>query len=58
MTTRCKKRRYRDLIAAKLALEQIASKSHRREKNEQRVYRCYLCRGYHLTSVPLKESHE
>jgi hypothetical protein len=52
---RCNKRRYRDEIAAKLALEHISYKDHRREKNESRCYRCNMCKGYHLTSVPYRE---
>ena len=47
----CSKRRYRDDIAAKLALAKIARKdSGAREKNERRAYRCPKCRGWHLTS--------
>ena len=53
---KCKKRRYRDSIAAKLALTQVSAKDHRRIKTEKRIYYCRLCSGYHLTSVPLRES--
>jgi len=47
----CTKIRYRDQIAAKLAL---ASAQHqdgsRREKVERRAYHCPRCHGWHLTS--------
>lgn len=47
----CKKIRYRDRIAALLAM---ANSQHRdashRPKTEQRAYRCPLCYGWHLTS--------
>jgi hypothetical protein len=47
-----RKLRYRDEIAAKMALATIAAqdKSHR-DKTEQRAYRCSRCRGWHLTSM-------
>lgn len=47
----CTKHRYRDQIAAKLALAKVRSqdKSHR-PKTEQRAYRCPECKGWHLTS--------
>lgn len=48
---RCRKRRYRDEIAAKLALATIQRKDKaRRSKSERRAYRCPLCGGWHLTS--------
>lgn len=47
----CAKRRYRDKIAAKLALASIqADDSSARPKTERRAYRCPRCRGWHLTS--------
>jgi hypothetical protein len=48
---KCTKIRYRDKLAAKLALARTAHKdgSHR-PKAERRVYRCPSCRGWHLTS--------
>jgi hypothetical protein len=47
----CTKVRYRDRIAALLALASTASKKHTaREKTEKRVYRCPRCKGWHLTS--------
>ncbi len=48
----CGKIRYRDKIAAQLALASTGSNKHtRREKDEQRVYRCPQCHGWHLTSA-------
>ena len=52
---KCKKRKYRDEIAAKLAMASTALKDQRRIKNEIRTYKCYKCRGYHLTSQPYRE---
>ena len=50
----CGKKRFRDEIAAKLALSSIGRKTHeRREKTERRAYRCPKCRGWHLTSMEL-----
>ena len=46
----CAKRRYRDEIAAKLALARITAHGEAREKTPQRAYRCPACRGWHLTS--------
>lgn len=51
---KCKKRKYRDPIAAKLALASTSNKAHRRNKNEIRYYKCYFCNAYHLTSQPYK----
>lgn len=49
--TKCSKQRFRDEIAAKLALAEIQRKGKgSREKTEQRAYRCPDCRGWHLTS--------
>lgn len=43
--------RYRDRIAAQLALIKTGKKRHaRRGKDEKRPYRCGACRGWHLTS--------
>lgn len=45
--------RYRDQIAAKLALADIGRvDSSRRPKSERRPYRCPLCKGWHLTAEP------
>jgi len=51
----CRKIRYRDKLAAKLALammpDQYANKQpRRRPKDERRAYRCPACKGWHLTS--------
>ena len=47
----CGKRAYRDGIAAKLALAEIAHKDRpSRDKTEKRTYRCPDCRNWHLTS--------
>lgn len=47
----CGKVRYRDKLAAKLALASATWKgSGRRVKTERRAYRCLTCRGWHLTS--------
>lgn len=42
-----KKRRYRDHLAAKLALAMMRGGEKRRER---RAYRCPDCAGWHLTS--------
>lgn len=44
---KCGKVLYRDEIAAKLALAELQ----RRDKGEQRIYRCNICSGapWHLT---------
>jgi hypothetical protein len=47
----CRKRRYRDRIAAQLALSTIQTKDKTdRDKTERRAYRCPTCKGWHLTS--------
>lgn len=48
----CTKRRYRDRIAALLALAstQSTTGATRRAKDERRIYRCPDCKGWHLTS--------
>lgn len=51
-----KKIRYEDEISAKLALAQLRFKdSPGRPRTESRVYRCRACKGYHLTSKPLRK---
>ena len=52
---KCKKRRYRDEVSAKLALVSTSNNAHRRHKTEIRTYKCNRCRGYHLTSQQYKE---
>lgn len=54
MTTACPtgKIRYRDALAAKLALASTSRvDSSRRPKTERRYYRCGRCNGWHLTST-------
>lgn len=48
--TPCRKRRFRDEIAAKLALAGIEQDGDVREKAPRRAYRCQACGGWHLTS--------
>lgn len=49
----CRKRRYRDRIAALLALAATGRRKHARNpKQETRIYRCPACKGWHLTSQP------
>ena len=50
---RCTKRRFRDEVAAKLALAVIARKDNTvRGEREQRAYQCPQCRGaWHLTHI-------
>jgi hypothetical protein len=51
VTRQCRKTRYRDRIAAKLALARIHHNDEpTRPKQEQRAYRCPACKGWHLTS--------
>lgn len=45
------KQRYRDRIAALLALSKISGETNR-VRIERRAYRCEKCRGWHLTSQP------
>jgi hypothetical protein len=53
---RCgEKRRYRDEVAAKLALSRIATFGEQRETMPTRAYPCPICRGWHLTSQPRRE---
>lgn len=46
------KRRYRDDLAARIALAGIRHRNHAPHRQEQRAYRCPKCRGWHLTSQP------
>lgn len=49
--SKCFKIRYRDEIAAKLALATIKNQDKAgRPKTERRAYRCPDCGGWHLTS--------
>jgi len=45
----CAKTRYRDEIAAKLALAKLARQG-KQGHDECRAYRCEKCAGWHLTS--------
>lgn len=49
MSASCSKRRYRDRIAALLAIESHGRQAPR-HKDTVRAYRCPDCRGWHLTS--------
>ena len=49
------KRRFRDEVAAMFALATHAE-GKRRDKDEERVYRCPMCRGWHLTSQPIRSA--
>ncbi|HEY1700812.1 MAG TPA: hypothetical protein VGG75_13965 [Trebonia sp.] len=44
--------RFNDELGARIALLRTGSRKQRRKRNETRVYRCELCRGWHLTSQP------
>jgi hypothetical protein len=46
----CGKARYRDKVAAQLALLRLGRVEQRREKDAVRVYPCPKCKGWHLTS--------
>lgn len=49
--------RYRDEVAAMLALGRASSRSEvRPNRVEQRQYRCPMCKGWHLTSQKRKAS--
>ena len=55
-TQRCKKKKFRDAIAAKIVLARIQSKDNpKRETDERRAYYHPQCRAWHLTSQPLRE---
>jgi len=48
----CRKHKYRDEIAAKLALAKIVRQDKAyRSKTECRAYKCPSCHKYHLTSM-------
>lgn len=51
---KCGKRKYRDRIAALLALAATTQNHKARGKDETRAYHCHLCKGWHLTSQPLR----
>lgn len=55
MNRKCRKRRYRDEIAAKIALASCLHRdSSTRDHLEQRVYYHAACRVWHLTSAQLR----
>lgn len=47
-----RKRRYRDKLSAQLALLHTSRNPNNRRRQEERVYHCHLCNGWHLTSTP------
>lgn len=46
----CQKVRYRDHLAAKIALASTFRPDKPARRNEVRAYRCPVCKGWHLTS--------
>lgn len=46
----CKKRKYKDKIAALFALSQCLRQNAKGNRHECRVYFCNKCNSYHLTS--------
>lgn len=52
--TACTKRRYRDEIAAKIALARVNAPCRGSRRAESRAYRCPNCKGWHLTSQPYR----
>lgn len=56
---RCRKRVFRDDVAAKLAIATIARKDNTsRDRREVRSYKCPNGRHYHITSMSEWEGHE
>lgn len=53
---RCKKIRYKDRIGAQYALAVIMDRAPG-PTDLKRIYKCHLCRGWHLTSRDLKEHY-
>ena len=55
MKKKCNKVKYRTEVDAKIALAKVRwqDKPHR-DSMEQRVYRCHICKKFHLTSKPLR----
>lgn len=56
MTTCERKRRFRDRIAAEMAIQRIATRGVVTDKDPVRAYRCPDCRGWHLTSRRVRGS--
>jgi hypothetical protein len=52
----CGKVRYRDELGARVALSTARESGARgnERRREQRVYRCNICRGWHLTAQDLR----
>lgn len=56
MSAKCAKKRYRDRVAALLALANTQFKdSSSRAKIETRAYKCDACVGWHITSKKKRE---
>lgn len=51
----CVKRRFRDELGAKLALQEQSLNGHEKPKECVRYYPCKKCRGFHLTSKTEEE---
>lgn len=50
----CKKRKYKDKIAAMFALSQCKKQAAIGNRQEKRIYYCPICKAYHLTSKQFK----
>lgn len=55
---RCRKKRFRDRIAALMALEKIQAWGSDRGTKPIRAYHCPHCGGWHLTSQEFKTKEE
>lgn len=53
----CKKVKYNSFQEAFIILKQIKSDPNykKKEKKENRIYKCPLCSGYHITSISQQE---
>jgi hypothetical protein len=51
MKPTCRKRRFRDKVAADLAITKRQRNDQRRERTEVRSYLCPSCHKWHLTSM-------
>ena len=52
---KCKKRKYKDKIAAMFALSQCRSQTAIGNRQERRAYLCPVCGKWHLTSLKIKD---